>query len=80
MAGTSSILLNATPKAPIAIRMEPLISKGLRPSFSTVKMARRVKVILMIPIKTVYIIGSPRPIDSKMRGAKYSTALMPIAC
>ena len=48
---------------------EPVISSGLRPSFSTVKMATSVKLMLTIPIMTVCVIGSPMPIDSKMRGA-----------
>ena len=43
-------------------------------------MATSVKLMFTIPIITVCVIGLPMPIDSKMRGAKYSTALMPTNC
>ena len=61
----ATTLLAATPKAPIAMPAEPHISKGLRPSFSTVSTARRVNSRFTMPMKTVCTIGSPMPIDSK---------------
>ena len=64
------ILQSATPKAPMTMPMEPEISSGLRPHFSTVKTASRVNRMLMIPMMTVCTIGLPMPIVSKMRGAK----------
>ena len=79
-AGRVRTLLRATPKAPTAIPSEPVIRRGLRPSFSTVNTATRVKVMLIMPIRTVWNMGSPMPMDSKIRGAKYSTAFMPIIC
>ena len=64
-----STAARATPRAPTAIPSEPVMSSGLRPSFSTVKMATRVKVMFTIPMSTVWVIGLPIPMDSKMRGA-----------
>ena len=63
-------LVTATPAAPRAIPSEPTIRRGLRPSFSTVKIAIRVNVMFTIPMRTVCIIGLPIPSDSKIRGAK----------
>ena len=61
--------VTATPKAPSAMPSEPKMRRGLRPHFSTVKMATRVKRMLMTPMKTVIIIGLSMPISPKMRGA-----------
>ena len=61
--------VRATPKAPIAIPMEPLMSNGFLPHFSTVKTATKVKRILTTPIMTVCTIGLSIPISPKMRGA-----------
>ena len=58
-----------TPKAPMAMPIEPVISKGLRPHFSTVRIATRVKRILTTPMMIVCIIGFSMPISPKMRGA-----------
>ena len=66
----ATTLQRATPKAPIAIPIEPEMSSGLRPHFSTVKTASNVNRILMIPMMTVCTIGLPIPIVSKIRGAK----------
>ena len=60
---------SATPIAPSAIPIEPHINKGLRPSFSTVNTATRVKTMFTIPMITVCTIGLPMPIESKIRGA-----------
>ena len=79
-AGMETTLLKATPRAPTAIPRDPVIRSGLRPSFSTVKTATRVKEILMIPMITVNSMLLLTPMDSKIRGAKYSTALMPMIC
>ena len=65
-----TMLQRATPKAPIAIPMEPEMSNGLRPHFSTVNTANRVNSILTIPIRTVCTIGFAMPIVSNIRGAK----------
>ena len=81
MPGTPGIAsARATPRAPRAMPREPTMRSGLRPSFSTVKIATRVNVMLITPISTVCVIGLPMPMDSKIRGAKYSTALMPTNC
>ena len=61
--------VTATPNAPIAIPMEPTISKGFLPSFSTVNTATRVNNMFTTPITTVFTIGSVIPISPKMRGA-----------
>ena len=45
--------VKATPKAPAAMPMEPKISNGLRPSFSTVKTATSVNEIFTTPMMTV---------------------------
>ena len=45
--------VRATPNAPTAIPMEPKISNGLRPNFSTVNTATSVNEIFTIPIITV---------------------------
>ena len=71
IAGTDdATLVTATPAAPRAIPSEPTIRSGLRPSFSTVKIATRVNEMFTTPISTVCIIGLPIPSDSKIRGAK----------
>ena len=80
MAGRVTTFERATPIAPTAIPRDPVMRSGLRPSFSTVNTATKVNVMLITPISTVWNIGLPIPIDSKMRGAKYSTALMPMIC
>ena len=60
----------ATANAPAAIPMDPMMSKGLRPKRSTVKMATSVKIMLTIPIMTVCIIPPPSaPAFSNIRGA-----------
>ena len=48
-----------------------MMSSGLRPTLSTVKIATTVKMMLTMPMTTVWIIDtSPEaPIVSKMRGA-----------
>jgi len=61
--------VRATPKAPMAMPMEPLMSSGLRPSFSTVNTATRVNEMLTTPMMTVCIIGLAMPMSVKMRGA-----------
>ena len=43
--------VTATPKAPRAIPKEPVINKGFRPNFSTVKTATKVNDILTISEK-----------------------------
>ena len=68
--GNDTMLQRATLNAPIPIPMEPVISRGLRPNFSTVNTATRVNEILTIPIMTVCIMGLPIPMLSKIRGAK----------
>ena len=75
-----TMLQSATPKAPTAIPMEPEISNGLRPHFSTVNTASKVNRIFTTPMSTVCTIGLAIPIVSNIRGAKYSTALIPTAC
>jgi len=45
--------VKATPRAPTAIPMEPQISKGLRPNFSTVNTATKVNEMFTIPMMTV---------------------------
>ena len=71
IAGSPVTMLHiATPKAPIAIPTEPEISSGLRPHFSTVNTASKVKRILTTPMSTVCTIGLAMPIVSNMRGAK----------
>ena len=69
-AGSAITFERATPSAPSAMPSEPEISSGLRPSFSTVKTATSVKLMLMIPMITVKSMLLLTPIDSKMRGAK----------
>ena len=69
-AGRVITLLRATPRAPMAIPREPVISKGLRPSFSTVNTATKVKLMLITPIMTVNSMLLETPIDSKILGAK----------
>ena len=54
----------ATPIAPKAMPSEPTMSKGLRPSFSTVKIATQVKLRFTIPLNTVSTIGLSNPIAS----------------
>ena len=61
--------VSATPKAPSAIPSEPVISNGLRPHRSTVKMATSVNKIFTTPIITVLNIGLVIPMSPKMRGA-----------
>ena len=61
--------LKATPKAPNAMPNEPVMSKGLRPHRSTVKMATKVKSMLTTPIITVLNIGLVIPMSPKIRGA-----------
>ena len=80
MAGRVTTLERATPSAPRAIPREPVISSGFLPSFSTVKTATRVNEMLITPMMTVNSMLLDTPMDSKMRGAKYSTALMPMIC
>src|SRR3712207_3432988 len=72
--------VHATPIAPTAMPSEPVMSRGLRPSFSTVNIATQVNPRLTIPLKTVRFNGSAKHIASYILGAKYSTALMPTAC
>ncbi len=69
IAGIVTRLLRATPIAPKAIPREPVMSSGLRPSFSTVNTATRVKAMFTTPIITVCTIGLPMPMESNMRGA-----------
>ena len=60
----------ATANAPTAIPIDPIISNGLRPKRSTVKIATNVKIMFTIPIITVCIIPPPSaPAFSKIRGA-----------
>lgn len=56
---------------PIIMPVEPIISSGLRPTLSTVKMATTVKMMLTTPMTTVWSIeASPvAPMLAKMRGA-----------
>ena len=61
--------VRATPRAPIAMPIEPQMRRGLRPSFSTVNTATRVNEILTIPMMTVCTIGFSIPISWKMGGA-----------
>ena len=61
--------VRVTPSAPSAMPREPMISRGLRPIFSTVNMATRVNVMLTTPIRTVWLIGLPMPMDSNILGA-----------
>ena len=56
--------VHATPMAPIAMPNEPVMRRGFRPSFSTVKIATQVKPRLTMPLNTVSIIGSSKPIAS----------------
>ncbi len=70
IAGRPVTMLQSYRKAPIAIPMEPEMSNGLRPHFSTVNTANRVNSILTIPIRTVCTIGFAMPIVSNIRGAK----------
>ena len=79
-AGSETTLERATPAAPRAIPSEPVISNGFLPSFSTVKTATGVNEMLITPMITVKSILLLTPMDSKILGAKYSTALMPIIC
>ena len=79
-AGRLTTLERATPRAPSAIPREPVMRRGFRPSFSTVNTATSVKEMLITPMITVKSMLLLTPMDSKMRGAKYSTALMPIIC
>ena len=55
--------------APIAMPSEPQMRSGLRPHFSTVKIATRAKRMLMTPMNTVTIIGFSIPMSPKIRGA-----------
>ena len=80
IAGRVVTFERATPSAPTAMPSEPVMSSGLRPSFSTVNTATRVNEMLMTPIITVNSMLLLTPMDSKMRGAKYSTAFMPMTC
>ena len=56
---------------PIIMPVEPIISSGLRPTLSTVKMATTVKMMLTTSMTTVWSIeASPvAPMLAKMRGA-----------
>ena len=56
--------VNATPMAPSAMPSEPAMSSGLRPNFSTVKIATQVKPRLSTPLKTVSFVGLSNPIAS----------------
>ena len=69
MGAVSMTFEMATPKAPMAMPIEPQISRGLRPSFSTENTATRVNDMLTMPMMTVCTIGLPMFIDSNMRGA-----------
>ena len=59
----------ATIIAPTPIPMLPMMSSGLRPSFSTVKTAMSVNEMLTIPMMTVCTIGLSIPMSPKIRGA-----------
>ena len=60
----------ATANAPTAIPIEPIISNGLRPKRSTVKIATSVNTMFTIPMITVCIMPPPSaPALSKIRGA-----------
>ena len=61
--------VSATSNAPMAMPMEPVMSSGLRPHFSTVKIATSVNVMFTTPMITVWVIGLSIPISWKMRGA-----------
>ena len=56
--------VSATPSAPIAMPIEPQMSRGLRPSFSTVNTATSVNDMFTIPMITVCTIGSFIPMSS----------------
>ena len=61
--------VTATPAAPTAMPIEPQMSSGLRPNFSTVNTATSVNEIFTTPIITVCTIGFSIPMSWKMRGA-----------
>ncbi len=59
------------PIIPIAIPVDPIISKGFRPNLSTYNIAMIVKITFTKPMTTVCIMDVllPEPKFSKIRGA-----------